>query len=186
MGALPIVVIVAILSVGCLSTVREQEARCLGALMVDVWESTRTRDRLEADWRAGQSARGPDAAPRWRGLGDPAPPARAVSHAPQDETASLSGADRPDVLYQRLVESRRRHNHDRNWYKDVARRVQTRLEEDDILYSVLGSFAASPGALLVYPLIRWNVRSVLWDEDDPDAEDDPIRRFCRMRLRAAG
>jgi hypothetical protein len=186
MGALPIVVIVAILSVGCLSTVREQEARCLGTLMVDVWESARTMERLEAEWRTGQPARVPEAAPRWYGAGEPTPLAMAVSHARQDETAPLSGADRPDVLYQRLVESRRRHSHDRNWYKDVARRVQTRLEEDDILYSVLGSFAASPEALLVYPLIRWNVRSVLWDEDDPDAEDDPIRRFCRMRLRAAG
>jgi hypothetical protein len=181
-----LLVMIAVLSVGCLSTVREQEARCLGTLMVDVWESARTMERLEADWRAVQSARVPEAAPRWRGLGERALLAVAVSRAPQDEMASLSGADRPDVLYQRLVESRRRHRHDRNWYKDVARRVQTRLDEDDILYAVLGSFAASPEALLVYPLIRWNVRSVLWDEDDPDAEDDPIRRFCRMRLQAAG
>lgn len=157
-----------------------------GGFLVDVWQSTRTMERLEADWRAGQSARVPEAAPRWSGAGEPTPPVMAVSHAPQDAIASLSGADRPDVLYQRLIESRRRHRDDLNRYKDVARRVQTRLEEDDILYSVLGSFAASPEALLVYPLIRWNVRSVLWDEEDPDAGDDPIRRFCRMRLQAAG
>jgi hypothetical protein len=33
-----------------------------------------------------------------------------------------------------------------------------------------------------YPIVRWNVRSVLWDEGDPDSLDDPVRRFCTGRL----
>jgi hypothetical protein len=60
--------------------------------------------------------------------------------------------------------------------------VQTRLEEDEMLYSTLGMLVSSPMMLVFYPIVRWNVRSVLWDEVDPDSLDDPVRRFCTGRL----
>jgi hypothetical protein len=42
-----------------------------------------------------------------------------------------------------------------------------------MLYPVLGMLATST-AIVLYPLVRWNVRSVLWDGADPDADDDPV------------
>jgi hypothetical protein len=59
--------------------------------------------------------------------------------------------------------------------------VQTRIEEDEMLYPVLGMLATST-AIVFYPVVRWNVRSVLWDGADPDADDDPVQRFCAGRL----
>jgi hypothetical protein len=50
-----------------------------------------------------------------------------------------------------------------------------------MLYPVLGMLATSPG-IVFYPLVRWNVRSVLWEGVDPDAEDDPVQIFCTARL----
>jgi hypothetical protein len=86
-------------------------------------------------------------------------------------------------LYQRMIDARVSHGQASKWYGLVARRVQTRIEEDEMLYPVLGLLATSP-AIVLYPLVRWNVRSVLWDGSDPDADDDPVQRFCAARLEA--
>jgi hypothetical protein len=85
------------------------------------------------------------------------------------------------TLYRRLVAARARHGEASKWHALVARRVQTRIEEDEMLYPVLSMLATST-AIVIYPLVRWNVRSVLWDGADPDAEDDPVQRFCAARL----
>ena len=85
------------------------------------------------------------------------------------------------MLYQRMIAARARHGQASKWYGLVARRVQTRIEEDEMLYPVLGMLATST-AIVLYPLVRWNVRSVLWDGADPDADDDPVQRFCVARL----
>jgi hypothetical protein len=46
----------------------------------------------------------------------------------------------------------------------------------------MGALVAVPVMLVFYPIVRWNVRSVLWDDGDPDSLDDPVRRFCTGRL----
>jgi hypothetical protein len=55
------------------------------------------------------------------------------------------------------------------------------MEEDEMLNPVLGALVTST-AIVFYPFIRWNVRSVLWDGVDPDAADDPVQVFCTTRL----
>jgi hypothetical protein len=86
-----------------------------------------------------------------------------------------------DPFYRRIVAAKLRHGEAMRWHGLVTRRVQTRIEEDEMLYPVLGMLATST-AIVLYPLVRWNVRSVLWDETDPDAADDPVQSFCAARL----
>ncbi len=175
-----LVTIVAGLLAGCLSSVREREVHCLGTLMQDVWESKERAESLEADWRARRQERF-DAATRARLMSNEfAPEPTAVSApVPLSRTEALN----EEALYERLTLARQAHRDTRAWYERVAKRVQTRFEEDEMLYPVLGTFVtAAPASLLFYPVIRWNVRSVLWEEGDPDAEDDPVGRYCLARL----
>jgi hypothetical protein len=86
-----------------------------------------------------------------------------------------------EELYRKMVELRSQHKQRLGWYRRVAQRIETRLEEDEMLYPVVGALITSP-AILFYPVIRWNVRSVLWEGSDPDADDDPVKRFCITRL----
>jgi hypothetical protein len=64
-----------------------------------------------------------------------------------------------------------------DWYDRIYQRVQTRLEERQMLSEAFWTLATGPG-LLFYPIVHWNVHTVIWDGVDPDAESDPIRRFC--------
>ena len=64
-----------------------------------------------------------------------------------------------------------------DWYDRLYQRVQTRLEEREMLMQTFWALAPGP-ALLFYPLVQWNVHSVMWDGTDPDAESDPLRQFC--------
>ena len=67
-------------------------------------------------------------------------------------------------------------------YDKVYQRVRTRTDEEEILSEVRMVLLAGPASLVLYPIIRWNVRSVLWDGADPDADTDPVTRFCAGRL----
>ena len=168
----------------CLSATREREIHCLAATMTDVWQIERELTSAEELWRTAQQARaerstaGRDASPVSVRVSDivdlPSVRREASRHFAwmSEEEAGL---------YQRVVASRARHAEASKWYGLVARRVETRMEEDDMLYPVLGMLATST-AIVLYPLVRWNVRSVLWDGIDPDAEDDPVQRFCIARL----
>ena len=73
----------------------------------------------------------------------------------------------------------------RDWRDRVYKRLLTRLEEDHILSQTFFTLLAGPGIVL-YPIVRWNVRSVLWDGGDPDADSDPITQYCTERLAALG
>ena len=73
----------------------------------------------------------------------------------------------------------------RDWRDRVYKRLLTRLEEDHILSQTFFTLLASPG-IVFYPVVRWNVRSVLWDGTDPDADSDPITHYCTERLAALG
>ena len=73
----------------------------------------------------------------------------------------------------------------RDWRDRVYKRLLTRLEEDQILSQTLFTLLPGPGIIL-YPIVRWNVRSVLWDGADPDADSDPITQYCTERLATLG
>jgi len=155
----------------CLSVPREREAHCLAATMTDFWETEQEFTLAEQAWRAAQRDQTESReAPR-------ASSARSLVADSNRTPFSRKGT----LLYQRMASARARHVEAAKSYRLLARRVQTRIEEDDMLFPVLGMLIPST-AIVLYPLVRWNVRSVLWDGTDPDAEDDPVQRFCMVRL----
>lgn len=68
------------------------------------------------------------------------------------------------------------------WYPRVYERLASRLEEEQILSEVRWVLAAHPPSLIFYPIIRWNIHSVMWDGLDPEAGSDPLNQFCTARL----
>ena len=178
-----------VLLTSCMSATREREIHCLAATMTDMWQMEREQDLAEQAWRtalqarAERSAAGRDASTVSVRVSD-RDASSTVNLPPVRSEASRRFAwmsEEDERLYQGVVASRARHGEASKWYGLVARRVQTRIEEDDMLYPVLTMLATST-AIVLYPLVRWNVRSVLWDGIDPDAEDDPVQRFCITRL----
>ena len=146
-----LVTILACLVASCVSSTREREAHCLGVLMVDVWQADDEFKSAERAWRTAQQTR--------------------VELSSRDQEFSVRTLLVNQVPQKDTAE----------WYSRVARRVQTRVEEDEMLIPVLGMLATST-AIVFYPIIRWNVRSVLWEGVDPDAADDPVQVFCATRL----
>jgi hypothetical protein len=181
-----VLTVLAGLFLGCMSTARTREVHCFGTLMTDVLESKQEMESIEEDWRAVQQRQADQLSRMNKSTDD-----RIDSSTPVTVTLMLDGMDghsvskkvvEPDVLYRELDRARFRYQEMMDWYTRVARRIQTRLEEDNMLYPMLSMFVRAPVSLLLYPIVRWNVRSVLWDGADPDAESDPIQQFCRARV----
>ena len=182
-----LLILLTCLMTSCLSATREREANCLAATIMDVWQTEHELTSAEQDWRTAQQARSERTA---QGL-DASGLSIRVADAPSiiGETAArfesfkfpASRSQEDARLYQRMTDARISHGQASKWFGRVARRVQTRIEEDEMLYPVLGMLATSM-AIVLYPLVRWNVRTVLWDGADPDADDDPVQRFCAARL----
>jgi hypothetical protein len=144
-------------------------------------------EEAHREWHAVQEARADRFSRPWYGFSESTSEGGAivvsVASMPRDTDFTPSRyVGEPDPVYDRLMQARVRHHDALTWYTRLARRVQTRLEEDDILYPVLSTLLTSPVSLVFYPVIRWNVRSVLWDGADPDADDDPVQQFCATRL----
>ena len=182
--------LMACLLASCMSSTRAREVHCLGATMLDAWQAEDAVKSAERTWRAAQQARferslARQDSPRQSLLvtdTSPSPlPVASVPHQDRGPDDSLSDIDEERALYGQVVATHARHRETVEWHRRVAQRVQTRMEEDDMLYPVLGTLATST-AIIFYPIIRWNVRSVLWDGVDPDAENDPVQRFCAARL----
>jgi plasmid stabilization system protein ParE len=93
--------------------------------------------------------------------------------------AALEPHAAPDIGH--LAEARGRYRDVREWSRRIERRVQSRIEEHQVLSETLWTLLPGP-ALVFYPIIRWNVRSVIWDGEDPDAEEDAVNRYCSRRL----
>ena len=181
-----VLTVLAGLFLGCMSTTRTREVHCFGTLMTDVLESQQEMESIKEDWRAVQQRHADQLSLMNRSTDDRIDGSTGVA-----VTFMLDGMDgrsvskkfvEPDVLYRQLARARFRYQEMVDWYTRVARRIQTRFEEDDMLYSMLSMFVSAPVSLLFYPIVRWNVRSVLWDGADPDAENDPIQQFCRARV----
>ena len=178
--------LVASVLTSCLSAPREREAHCLAATMTDLWEAEQQLTAIEESWRRAQLV------PAQRSTLS-VPAQSSADSTPLRHAAIQAGLRRGDLshlsfpteeertLYGSMVAARFRHADASKWLGVVARRVQTRIEEDDMLYPVLGILVTS-AAIILYPLVRWNVRSVLWDGVDPDADDDQVQRFCAARL----
>jgi hypothetical protein len=182
--------IVACLLMGCVSSTREREAHCLGVMMLDAWQADDDFKSAERAWRTAQQARferspaRQDSLLRSLLLSSVSPSSVAVTSASlREESPSdrLPEIEEERVLYRQVVAAQARYLETEEWYGRVARRVQTRVEEDEMLNPVLGALVTST-AIVFYPIIRWNVRSVLWDGVDPDAADDPVQVFCMTRL----
>lgn len=182
-----LLIVLASLAAGCVSSTRLRETDCLGSLMLEVWTSQERLDSLEDEWRtarnAGSSTARPSPPPSSPagGAGNPVVAMPAIL-AEARTVAETDPRRVEDDLYRRLLDQRVRYRQSVDWYRRVSNRVQTRLDEDEMLYSTLGTLAASPMMLVFYPIVRWNVRSVLWDDGDPDSPDDPVGRFCTGRL----
>jgi hypothetical protein len=182
--------LVACLLVGCVSSTRARESHCLGAMMLDAWQAEDEFKSAERAWRSAQQARyerspaRQDSVLRSLLVSKDSPSSVAVTSAPLREDNSsdrLPEIDEERALYRQVIAAQARHLETAEWYGRVARRVQTRVEEDEMLNPVLGTLLTST-AIVFYPIIRWNVRSVLWDGVDPDAPDDPVQVYCASRL----
>jgi hypothetical protein len=182
-----LLILLTCLLTSCLAATREREANCLAVTIMDVWQTEHELTSAEQVWRTAHQARsertaqGHDSSSLSIRVAD-APSIIAETAARFESfTVPASRSQEDARLYQRMIDARFSHGQASKWYGLVARRVQTRIEEDEMLYPVLGLLATST-AIVLYPLVRWNVRSVLWDGADPDADDDPVQRFCTARL----
>jgi len=94
-----------------------------------------------------------------------------------DET----GRDEARTAYRRLQEAETKQRPTREWYERLFDRLQLRSEEEEMMSHARLLLFTGPGVLL-YPVVHWNLRQVLWDGADPDADTDPVRRYCTDRL----
>lgn len=178
------------LLVSCVSSTRERETHCLGATMLDAWKAEDEFKSAERTWHTAQQTRfehslaSRDSSLLSLLVSKDSPSSFAVTSAPLREDSPsepLREIDEERALYRQVVVAQARQMETAEWYGRVARRVQTRIEEDEMLNPVLGALVTST-AIVFYPFIRWNVRSVLWDGVDPDSADDPVQVFCTTRL----
>jgi hypothetical protein len=95
--------------------------------------------------------------------------------------AGETGTDDARAAYRRLQEAQTKQQPTREWYERVFDRLQLRSEEEEMMAHARLLLFTGPGALL-YPVLHWNLREVLWDGADPDADTDPVRRYCTDRL----
>jgi len=174
---------------GCATSLK-REGQCLASLTPDFLHATEELASLESDWRLSL-VNGKDlflSSSLWLSAesDEPGRPARPF---PSDSDPLKAGSTdrymeaRRATLeaYARLLEARLRHQSTVDWYGRVYDRLRTRLEEEQILSDVRLVLLTGPG-LIFYPIIRWNLHSVMWDGHDPDADSDSITLYCADRL----
>lgn len=174
---------------GCATSLK-REGRCLASLTPDFLQATEELVSLEAAWH-WSLLKGEDSFPASRPrhvaeLDGPGIPARPFL---SDSDPLYSGSTNPHKevrstaveAHARLLEARRRHQPTLDWYGRVYDRLRTRLEEEQLLSDVRLVLLTGPG-LLLYPIVRWNLHSVMWDGFDPDADSDSITLYCTDRL----
>lgn len=85
------------------------------------------------------------------------------------------------IAHRQLQDARTRLWPTLEWYELLYDRLRLRAEEEEMLADTRLVLLTGPSALF-YPVVRWNLRAVLWDGADPDAESDPVARYCTDRL----
>lgn len=181
-----------LLTAGC-ATALKREGQCLASLTPDFLQAQEELASLEASWHQSMARRDAElnrAQPRLAASFDLR---RESSVAFSSEAALIEPVQRPWTVrqdsavpssgeaYRKLIEAKSRHQPLLVWYDKVYERVRTRMDEEAILSDVRLVLITNPGVIF-YPLIRWNVHSVFWDGADPDAESDPVTRYCTDRL----
>ena len=176
------------LLVGCHSALK-REGTCLATLIPEEMSALQRENALRDVWREAHNAgyterlRHPPVKPWLAQIpidDDPAAPTTLIL-AHEANTQQLALEQRERDAYLQWLKARDEHAPLHQWYVRVSKRVDTRIEERRILSDVVTGFFPS-SALLLYPLISWNLRTVLWDGADPDSETDPVTQFCRNRL----
>ncbi|WP_447978716.1 hypothetical protein [Candidatus Nitrospira bockiana] len=97
----------------------------------------------------------------------------------QDDLRRLGSARASQPAHEAL---RREYDAVATWHEKVYKRLLTRLEEDHILTETFFVLLSGGPTVIFYPIVRWNVRSVFWEDEDPDAESDPVTAYCAERL----
>ena len=174
---------------GCATSLK-REGRCLASLTPDFLHATQELASLEAAWRRSL-LKGEGSFLRSRPWLSAEPDEPEIPARPflSDSDPLQSGsrnrhkeAHRATLeAYARLLEARLRHQSTLDWYARVYDRLRTRLEEELILSDVRLVLLTGPG-LIFYPIIRWNIHTVMWDGHDPDADSDFITLYCTDRL----
>ena len=178
------IVLVVVWLGGCASAMK-RDGQCLANLAPEFVNAHEELASLEASWRAALRRRDAE-------LGSLLPPFAAkpdYSVSPLDPLPRESGsAARQEQArraegraYADLMAAKVRHRPTLEWYGKVSERFRTRLDEEMILSEVRLVLMPGPG-LVFYPIVHWNVHSVIWDGADPDAESDPVTRYCTDRL----
>ena len=174
---------------GCATSLK-REGRCLASLTPDFLHAIQELANLEAAWRQSLLkdedsflASRPGRFADMDGPGIPARPFLSDSDPLKSGSTDRHKEARHAALeaHARLFEARLRHQSTLDWYGRVYDRLRTRLEEEQILSDVRMVLLTGPG-LLFYPIIRWNIHSVMWDGSDPDADSDSITLYCTDRL----
>lgn len=157
-----------VILLGSCASGMKREGQCLATLTPDFLEAQTELAALEASWRIA-----PYQTPMRR---DRVATVEVVAIPPGPDGAS----DAETMAQQAQAKFRAARLHYQptlDWYGRVYQRVRTRMEEEQLLSEVFWTLVTGPG-LVFYPIVQWNVHSVMWDGIDPDAESDPIRRFC--------
>ena len=175
------VVLVVVWLGGCASAMK-RDGQCLASLAPEYVNAHEELASLEASWRAALRRRDAELAsllPPFAAKPDypvsPLPRESDLS-ARQEQTRRAEGR-----AYAELMDAKVRHRPTLEWYGKVSERFRTRLDEEEILSEVRLVLVAGPGVIF-YPIVRWNVHSVMWDGTDPDAESDPVTHYCADRL----
>jgi hypothetical protein len=165
-----LIVLVILALTGC-ATALKRDSRCLSALTVDVIQAHEELAALEAAWHASL---------RRRDLAMDRP--RRPQPEGGDSMAMQTAWRDTQESYARLQNAKTRHQPLMTMYEKVYQRVRTRTEEEEILSEVRTFMLVGPASFVFYPIVRWNVRAVLWEDNDPDAPTDPVTTFCSMRV----
>lgn len=180
------------LATGC-ATALKREGQCLASLTPDFLQAQEELASLEASWHQSMARRNAvlnNTQPRLAASSDlrREPSLAFSSEAALIEPVQRAWTVRQDSAvqssgeaYRKLIEAKARHQPLLVWYDKVYERVRTRMDEEAILSDVRLVLITNPGVIF-YPLIRWNIHSVFWDGADPDAESDPVTRYCTDRL----
>ena len=146
--------ILAILLSGC-ATALDRERQCFESVTTEYLTAQEELLKLDTAWRA--TSRRAD--------------------------TLVDDAARVDIraAHQRLQEAQTRLQPTLEWFERLYDRLRLRSEEEEMLADVRLLLFTGP-AVLFYPVVRWNLHAVLWDGADPDAESDPVARYCTDRL----
>lgn len=152
---------VCLLCASC-ATALKQEGRCLESLTPDYLRAQQELEDLEMAWQASALRRDLELN---RG----------------EDAYGQTGRAEAERAYRRLIEARRTHRPLLDWYGRVYTKVRARMDEESMLTDLRLVLITNPG-IVFYPVISWNIHTVMWDGADPDAESDPVVRYCKERL----